>query len=343
MSGYELFDGMTFSAEPHGAAGKLPTAWRLLKVGDNRLKKRGRDFVIRLSAEDIIAALRHQAEMGEKLPIDSRHALFLAAEKAGVSEAEMLKSVPQGVAALGFGSLGERDGDLWIEDVEWLPLAAELLRQGQLRYFSPVVRGLGGAGPFRVTSVAMDNVPALCDLDVLAASGEVPELRKTNKEVVMKELEKALRQLLGDDALTLGAETETALAEKVTALAATLPELREQAAKVEALSAEASALELAAETAKKTQLIDGALADGRVCKAQKGTLLKLDSVALAEFLAAIPPDKTVPVTPAPAADSQETVALSAEEVAMAKKMGIAEKDMLEEKKRQLLAQTEGGK
>ncbi|MFA6842958.1 MAG: phage protease [Bacilli bacterium] len=350
---YEIFDGMVFTAEdPRGKYGELRTSWRLLKVGENRLKKSGLDFVVTLSSEDVSAAVKYHREKGEKIPLDSRHALFLAAEAAGVSETAVLRMIPQGIAAMGFGDLAEKDGDLWIENVEWLPLAAELYRRGQLRYFSPVVRGLDGKSPLRITSVALDNVPALCDLDVLAASGEEPGQKKTNKkqEDMMKKLEAALRNLLGDDSLALAAETESVAAEKVEALAKTLPELRQKAGKVEAMAAEiatlkplaerAEALELAAETGKKTSLIDAALADGRVCNAQKEVLQKMGSVALAEFLEAIPKNKAVPTDALPKGVSGGVVSLSAEEVRIAKSMGIDETAMLEEKKRQL---SEGGK
>jgi phage I-like protein len=354
---YEIFDGIAFQGEDPGRrAGELRTCWRLLKGGENRVMKGGAEYVLRLDPADVSAAVRYHRERGEKIPLDSRHALFLAAEAAGVSEAEALRMVPQGVAAMGFGDLDERDGDLWIVNVEWLPLAAELYRRGQLRYFSPVVRGLGGrGGPVRVTSVALDNVPALCDLDVLAASGEEPAGagHKQKQEVAtMKKLEAALRKLLGDESIALGSETDGALAEKVEELARTLPGLREQAGKVpgmneriEALSAEVSALrpkaeradalELAAETAKKARMVDAALADGRVCNAQKDVLMKMDSVALGEFLQAIPAGKAVPVGPAAGASADGAVALTAEERGVARSMGISEDDMLEEKKRQL--------
>ena len=353
MNPYEIFDGLVFQAEdPRGKLGELRTSWRLLKAGENRLKKNGAEYVLSLRAEDILAAVQYHRERGEKVPLDSRHALYLAAEAAGVSEAAALRMVPQGIAAMGFGDIVERDGDLWIANVEWLPLAAEMFRRGQLRYFSPVVRGLDGKGPVRVTSVALDNVPALCDLDVLAASGEEPGQSGNNKkqEDKMKKLEAALRKLLGDASLALGAEQDEALAGKVEVLAGELPGLREQAGKVEALNAEiatlkpkaerADALELAAETAKKTGLIDAALADGRVCKAQKDLLLKMDSVALGEFLQAIPASKTVPVGAAAQASTEAVVALTSEEQRVAKSMGIDEAAMLEEKKRQL--KNEGG-
>lgn len=325
---YCIFDGQIFQGEdPRGKTGELRTSWLLLRSGDNRVMRNGRECVLRLSGDDIAAAVRHHAAKGEKIPLDSRHALFFSAQAAGVDEAEMLRTVPQGIAAMGFGDLAERDGNLWIVDVEWLPLAAELFRQGQLRYFSPVIRGLGTPGNVRVTSVALDNVPALCDLDILAASGEVPghELDR-HEEETMEKLEAALRKLLGDDALVLAAESADAMAEKIEVLAAELPKLRERAA-------QADTLEQAAETSAKDALISEALADGRVCNAQKPVLLQLSTAALGEFLAAIPKGKTVPVGAAAEADQGATVSLTGEEQRMARSIGIDEAAMLEEKKR----------
>ncbi len=338
MAGYAIFDNLSLGAE----VGEPPKEWRLLQLGGNALIKEGQDYELRLGADDVASAVAEQKKRG-KLPLDSRHALFLTARKAGMEEAEALKAVPGGVAALGFGALEERDGDLWLVDVEWLPLAAELFKAGQIRYFSPVVRGLGGGGPFRVTSVALDNVPALSGLDVLAASGEEPEASvKPKKEKKMKKLEAALADLLGHKEVALGAESEGLLVEGVKALGAEIAGLREQAKELAELKPKAAeaqekldAMVLGAETAKKEALVDAALAEGRVCKAQKSVLMGMDSVALAEFLAAAPKSGAVPTEGLPQADAGGVVALSAEEARVAQRMGLSEEAMLAEKKRQL--------
>ena len=76
-----------------------PKPFRLFEVGENKLTRNGKDCILPLSAEDVAAIADYQHKKGEKIPIDSRHALFLAAEKAGVSESEMLRMVPGNVAA----------------------------------------------------------------------------------------------------------------------------------------------------------------------------------------------------------------------------------------------------
>ena len=341
MAGYAVFDRMELGAEEARREGGRLTGWRLLKCGRNELVKGGKPFVLELGAEEIRGAVELQRGKGEKIPIDSRHALFLAAEKAGVEESEALRLVPQGVGALGFGSLecGE-DGSLWIADVEWCPLAAELLAEGMLRYFSPVVRGLDGKSPFRVTSVAMDNVPALSGLDVLAAGQEE---QATVMEARMERVEKALRGLLGCEALALSEEGDAEVAAKIDEVVAQLADLKAKLESAEARIAElkggkeaaeakVAELEMSAETGRREALVGQALAEGRITNAQAESLRKLDSAALGEFLKATP-GQAVPngKGPAPKKDEGE-LCLTAEEKDMAKTMGISQEEMLKAKK-----------
>ena len=167
---YAIFDGLALGDVLAG--GSSPKPFRLFRVGENILTQNGRELKLTLSAEDLTSIAEYCRTKGEKIPIDSRHALFLAAERAGLSESEALKSIPSAVSALGFASLEMRDDGLYATQIELLPLAAELFKQGALRYYSPVIRGLDGKSPLRVTSIAMDNVPALNNLEMIAASGE---------------------------------------------------------------------------------------------------------------------------------------------------------------------------
>ena len=168
-SGYALFDGLALGDVLGDPA--EPKPFRLFAVGENRLTRNGKTCTLTLDAEDIAAIADYHKAKGEKIPIDSRHALFLAAEKAHISETEAARAVPSKTAALGFAALEARADGLYAVDIELLPLAAELFRAGSLRYWSPVIRGLDGKSPLRVTSIAFDNVPALNGLDVLAAGG----------------------------------------------------------------------------------------------------------------------------------------------------------------------------
>ena len=151
-------------------ANGVPEEWTLLHAGINRLVKNGKDYELRLSVEDLDAIAAYQAKKGEAIPIDSNHYLHILAEKHGVEESEALRLIPSGVAAMGFGTLF-RDGDELRIRAEWTPGAYELLKEKIFRYCSPVIRGLKD-GPIRITSVAMENEPALNCEDVLAAGSE---------------------------------------------------------------------------------------------------------------------------------------------------------------------------
>ena len=328
---YTLFDGLALGDVLGDGANPKP--FRLFAAGKNELTQNGKPYVLTLSAEQIRSMADYHAKKGEKIPIDSRHALFLSAEKAGISETEAVKAVPGKVAALGFASLEAREDGLYASEIELLPLAAELFKAGSLRYWSPVIRGLDGKSPLRATSIAMDNVPALNNLDMLAASGELhnpsdlsdrSDLSDTKrKESTMEKLESALKALFGEEALALSAETEDVWADKVNALAAELPSLREAAAK-------AAELALAAETAEKTRMIDEAIADNRVCNAEREGLMQC-SVA---WLAAELPKRArgaVPAAKLPEGEKEQE-ALSAEEKAFAKARGISEEEFLNSKK-----------
>lgn len=326
MESYTLFDGLALSdvlSDPVN-----PKPFRLFAVGDNALTRNGKGYVLTLSADQIRAIADYQAMKGEKIPIDSRHALLVSAERAGISEAEAVKAVPSRVAALGYASLKAEPDGLYAADIELLPLAQELFRSGALRYYSPVIRGLDGKSPLRVTSIAMDNVPALNNLEMLAASGEavtegtMPGPGK-NKEVNMTRTETALRKLLGDETLAFSDSTDEVVAAKLEALAGELPELRAAAEKV-------SELELSAEKAEKTALIDKAIAENRAVNAEREGLMQL---SLAWLSAELPkrPGGRVAVSPLPEGKEDEG-ALSAEEKSFAARMGMTEDEFLKSKK-----------
>lgn len=325
---YTIFDGIALGdvISEDGA----PKPFRLFRIGENALTQNGKDFKLTLTPEDLENIVEYQSKKGEKIPIDSRHALMLAAEKAHVTESEALQAVPSAVAALGFASLERRDDGLYASDVELLPLGAELFRQGALRYYSPVIRGLDGKSPLRVTSIAMDNVPALNNLEMLAASAEAVSETQTpgsgkNKEVNMTRTEIALRKLLGDESLALSDSTDEVVATKLEALSAEIPELRRKAAEVDALK-------LAAETEQKKALIDKAVAENRVTNSEREGLMKLSTAWLAAELPKRP-QNAAPVNPLPEEkDDDDAEALSAEEKAFAEKMGLTAEQFLKSKK-----------
>lgn len=339
---YDIFDGMELGSAERDASG-VPVAWRLLRTGRNELVKDGRDYVLELSPETLRAMAEFQASKEEEIPIDSRHALYLAAKVAGVSEAEAARQVPEGTAALGFGRLESRPDGLWLVGAKWTPLGATLLRQGMARYFSPVVRGLEPGGVPRVTSVALDNVPALTGLEAIAASGETKEPKSGGK--TMKKTEEALRGLLEDAALALSEESDAEVAERLAALRERLASLEKELADIQAelkaaedakaeaedgrktLEGKVTELELAAESARKRSLVSAAVSEGRVTNAQAGALLALGEAALSEFLKASPAGSAVPHGRAESARRGVPLALGAEELEMARRMGVTEDEM----------------
>ena len=192
----------------------VPEEWTLLHVGENPFIKNGVRGVITLTGDDLDQIVSYFKEKGELIPVDSHHYLHHLSLTNHMDESDVLKFIPDGVAAMGFGSL-ERHGEKLRFRVKWNPGAYKLLMEKIFRYFSPVIRGLSG-GPLRITSVAMENQPAINDLDALAASAEqvsvtgvMPEQNKTQqeKEMSMTSVEQALSRLLLRDTLQLSAES----------------------------------------------------------------------------------------------------------------------------------------
>lgn len=193
----------------------VPEEWSLLHTGENPFVKNGVKGIITLSTGDLDNIVKYFEEKGELIPVDSHHYLHHLSCSNHMEESEVLKFIPDGVAAMGFGKLF-REGDQLRFRAEWNPGAYKLLMEKIFRYFSPVIRGLSG-GPLRITSVALENQPAINDLDALAASAEAqtvpgdtePDHNKTQqeKEMSMTPVEQALCRLLQVDTLMLSAET----------------------------------------------------------------------------------------------------------------------------------------
>lgn len=212
----------------------VPSGWRLLKMGDNPLNYNGRDLVLRLTPEAVDCAMAYFAKKGQKIPLDSRHFVFYLAEKLKVDEAEVRRLMPDQPGTFGFGDLEGRPDGLWITNIEYVPLGRELMREKIFRYFSPGLRGLdpltmtphtGEIDPFRVTSCALENEPALNDITSLAASANDSECRVTLaavnnslRRLQMTKLEQALAKLLGRSSVALAATDAAATEEIASAL-----------------------------------------------------------------------------------------------------------------------------
>jgi phage I-like protein len=299
-------------------ANGVPEEWTLLHAGVNRLVKNGKDYELHLSVEDLDAIAAYQAKKGEAIPIDSNHYLHILAEKHGVEESEALRLIPSGVAAMGFGTLF-REGDELRIHAEWTPGAYELLKEKIFRYCSPVIRGLK-EGPIRITSVAMENEPALNCEDVLAAGGEEdadPEDIGRNAidlKRLQDPIERALGRLLGKtvwDEIVLSGEndeedaferTAAAIEAKADVIAAmreglgiaedeadetmsvALDAVKERAGQADALRQELDTMLCAAEEKRKAELIEQGLQEGKLTHALEDWAKTQDCAVLASYL-----------------------------------------------------------
>ena len=297
----------------------VPEEWTLLHAGVNRLVKNGKDYELRLSVEDLDAIAAYQEKKGEAIPIDSNHYLHILAEKHGVEESEALRLIPSGVAAMGFGTLFREGEELRIH-AEWTPGAYELLKEKIFRYCSPVIRGLK-EGPLRITSVALENEPALNCEDVLAAGGEKEDAdpEDTARSAIelrrlQDPIERALGHLLGnefwneivlsgeDDAEAAFERTAAAIEAKAEAIAAlreglgvadgepdeamssALKAVKERAGEADALRRELDTMICAAEEKRKAELIEQGLQEGKLTHALEGWARTQDCAVLASYL-----------------------------------------------------------
>ena len=338
-------------------ANGVPEEWTLLHAGVNRLVKNGKDYELRLSVEDLDAIAAYQAKKGEAIPIDSNHYLHLLAEKHGVEESEALQLIPSGVAAMGFGTLF-REGDELRIRAEWTPGAYELLKEKIFRYCSPVIRGLK-EGPIRITSVAMENEPALNCEDVLAAGGEEEDADPEDigrNAIELKRLqdpiERALGRLLGktawneivlsgeDDeekafertaaAIEAKADTIAAMREGLgvadgepdEAMSVALNAVKERACQADALRQELDTMICTAEEKRKAELIEQGLQEGKLTHALEDWAKSQDCAVLASYLEHAPAVVPGRMTFAPDKRRATKRSLSATDEEMIRKFGF---------------------
>lgn len=245
-------------------ASGVPVAWRIFKLGANEITQKNSSYSLDFTGEVFDLIIAYFAEKGSRIPLDSHHFLYHLADKLGVDESEVLKFLPDGTATFGFCNLEKRTDGLWVTNVEYVPLARDLMAQGIFRYFSPVLRGLVD-GRLRITSVTFENEPALNNLDAIAASAErgcggmseiqgkldaiaasanIARNNQTNpaaqrcyagtKEKKMNKLFIALAGLLGMDSISLGADGDASadVVTKVENLKTEVKGLREVKTKV---------------------------------------------------------------------------------------------------------------
>ncbi len=236
--------GADSAAVRRDAAG-IVSAFRLLKPGKNSLTIDGQTVEGDVAAGDIQAILDYAALKNELIPVDCEHLLFLLAQASGVDEGELLKTEPAlgEKACVGAVALRAENGEIWADCKKWTARAKELLTTAADKmylYFSPVIRGLSGKSPLRITSIALTNSPAYNDQEALAAAAEfgfgaarapfaVPATNNQEKQVV-KDLILKLAGLVGLDAAAFSAEGAN-LQPLLTALSGKIETLQGDASK----------------------------------------------------------------------------------------------------------------
>lgn len=145
-----------------GAGGEPVREFRLLPFGRVSLDRplAGRD-TFEFLPRHARSAVAWFERVGRKLAVDYEHqSLDAAARTDGLRP-----------AAGWIGGLEVREDGLWATNVQWTSRAAELLRSGEYRYFSPVIywtdesySDVAALGP-----VALTNDPALHKVPALAA------------------------------------------------------------------------------------------------------------------------------------------------------------------------------
>lgn len=282
-------------------------------------------------------------QLGIELMIDYEHqTLYLEKNGQGNPAAGWIKQVEY------------RPNEGLFATVSWTEKAASQIKAGEYRYISPLFIPDSNGRVVQVLNAALTNRPALHNLAEAFALSHIFNQQKQGQPML-----KLLQQLF--DAPNA---SEAEIMEKLTALSAAkgdakvalsavYDELKTQTAQAVALSAqvanpdptkfvalshmqavqtELNALKAQHAKEKADSLITQALSDGRLLPAQKAwaeNLAQTNFVALSDYLATVTPNaalaggmqaKDEPV--------DKPVALSAEELAAAKMLGMSEAEFM---------------
>lgn len=280
-----------------------------------------------LTAQRVIERLRNRKN---DTLIDYEHQSLLA------------KSNGKPVVAAGwFHDMEFRDGKgLYATGIEWTANAKQHIASREYRYISAVFFYTGSGEVFDVVSVALTNTPALDGLDSLDA-GELASLTKRfslpHPETETSDMPRPEEELAALRVTHAQAETQVAAltAERdmlKTQLTALTTERDTAIGELAALNQQINEAAAATEAQQKTDLITAALTDGRMAPALKPWAEKQTLAALTEFLETSGP---LPVTQRQTGDghSTGTAALTAEQKAIAEKMGVSEEEFLAAQKK----------
>lgn len=281
-------------------------------------------------------------QLGIDLMIDYEHqTLYLEKNGQGNPAAGWIKQVEY------------RPNQGLFASVAWTDKAASQIKAGEYRYISPLFIPDSDGRVMQVLNAALTNRPALHNL------AEAFALSHTFNQQQGQPMLKLLQQLFdapnASEAEMMGKLTALSAAkgDSKVALSAVYDELKTQTAQAVALSAQVAnpdptkfvalsqmqAVQTELNTLKAQQakekadtLIAQALSDGRLLPAQKEwaeNLAQTNLVALSDYLATVTPNAALSGgMQAKEAPTDNVVALSAEELAAAKMLGMSEAEFI---------------
>lgn len=295
----------------------------------------------RIDAQIAQKVIARAATRSTRIPVDYEHQTLLAeqnglpAPAAGWIEPGSLTWVAEGDAPGLYG------------DIEWTARAAEYIKNGEYAYLSPVFPYASGTGEvLDLLHVGLTNTPGIdapihAALSALRARFFASPATGGHKEIDAMDL-KALLLAAGLPETATEAEALTALAAlkakadgadaaqtQLAALKAAAPDPAKYVPVdvMVAVQNEIAALKAQALNKELTEVIDGALADGRLLPDQKSwaeSLGKSDLAALKGFVATLKPVTALQGMQSQGAASagKSSAALDATELAVCKALGL---------------------
>ena len=241
-------------------------------------------------------------------------------------------------------------------EVAWTDKAASQIKAGEYRYISPLFIPDSNGRVVQVLNAALTNRPALHNLaEAFALSQQFKQFNQPEGQPMLKLLQQlfdapnateaeitekltALSAVKGDTKVALSAvydelKTQTAQAVALSAQVANPDPTKFVAlSQMQAVQTELNALKAQHAKEKADSLITQALSDGRLLPAQKAwaeNLAQTNFVALSDYLATVTPNAALSGgMQAKDAPTENVVALSAEELAAAKMLGMSEAEFI---------------
>jgi phage I-like protein len=308
------------------SGGEPPTEFRLFKAGDNETTH-GTFRFTEESATAVMAAFRDHGM--DQLPFDFGHGML-----SGIGTADTERAAGWFVPEVRLTDTGP---ELWAVNVQFTPLASQMLRNRELRFFSPAFGRDRDGVIRRLVNIALTNLPATKDQVPLVAKDSPPQGDdKTAQSGTAKDQhmsEKLLGRLSAkDEAEALGviagwetttqelftATGTTALKDAISAAAAGKVAI----AKLAQVSAELETMKAANEAKEKEDLIAKLSEEGKAPPAMHDVLRQMGMAQL-KGLAEVLPAATKPATQ-PAGGN--VIRLTSQQKNICKQMMVTEED-----------------